>query len=160
MDWSQRCTPSDTDIIVVKDPAVVPTELMIVAGLNGSMLVTPEFVASGGASGAALGFRRAVKIKRAFHMTPDFILQNEILAGHIMTIAEQADSCWTAVSCDELIDLAARRKAREVLAFMTATELDDYPLIQNRFTAQTAIANDFVSKLDPMWRRTGVCTGH
>ena len=40
------------------------------------------------------------------------------------------------MSCDDLIDLAARRKAREVLAFMTATELDDYPFIQNRFTAQ------------------------
>ena len=43
---------TDADIIVVKDPAGIPTELMIVAGLNGSMLATPEFVASGGASGA------------------------------------------------------------------------------------------------------------
>ena len=151
---------TDADIIVVKDPAGVPTELMIAAGLNGSMLVTPEFVASGGARGAALGFRRAVKVKRAFHLTCEFILQNEIVAGHIMSIAEQADSCWTVVSCDDLIDLAARRKAREVLAFMTATELDDYPFIQNRFTAQTAIAHDFVSKLDPMRCRTGVCNGH
>ena len=130
------------------------------AGLNGSMLVTPEFVASGGASGAALGFRRVVKVKRVLHLTCEFILQNEILAGHIMSIAEQADSCWKVVSCDDLIDLAARRKAREVLAFMTATELDDYPLIKNWFTAQTAIANDFVSKLDPMRCRTGVCNGH
>ena len=120
----------DADIIVVKDPANVPTELMIVAGLNGSMLVTPEFVASGGASGAALGFRRAVKVKRAVHLTGEFIEQNEILAAHIMSIASQADSCWTVVSCEDLIDLAARRKAREVLAFMTITELDDYPFIQ------------------------------
>ena len=146
--------------IVVKDPTAVPTELMLVAGLNGSMLVTPEFVASGGASGAALGFRRAVKVKRAFHLTAEFILQNEILAGHIMSIAEQADSCWAVVSCDELIDRATRRKAREVLAFMTYAELNDYPFIKNRFTAQTAIANDFVSKLDPMRCRTGVCNGH
>ena len=75
----------DADIIVVKDPAIVPTEIMIVAGLNGSMLVTPEFVASGGASGAALGFRRVVQVKRAAHLTCEFIMQNEILAGHIMS---------------------------------------------------------------------------
>ena len=144
----------------MKDPAIVPTEITIVAGLNGSMLVTPEFVASGGASGAALGFRRVVKVKRAVHLTGEFIQQNEILVGHIMSIASQADSCWTVVSCEDLIDLAARRKAREVLAFMTITELDDYPLIPNRFTPHTAIAHDFVSKLDPMRCRTGVCNGH
>ena len=66
---------TDADIIVVKGPAGVPMELMIVAGLNGSMLVTPEFVASGGASGAALGFRRVVAVKRAFRLTCQFILQ-------------------------------------------------------------------------------------
>ena len=107
-----------------------------------------------------LGLRRVAKVKHATHLTCEFVLQNENLAGHTMRIAEQADSCWTAVPCDDMIDLAARRKAREVLALMTATELDDYPLIQNRFTAQTAIANDFVSKLGPMRCRTGVCNGH
>ena len=151
---------TDADIIVVQDPADVPEDILIAAGLNGSMLVTPECVASGGASGAALGLRRAVKVKRTVHLTCEFILQNEILAGHNMSIAGQADSCWTLVSCDALIDLAARRKARDVLAFMTATELDDYPIIQNRFTAQTAIAHDFISKLDPIRSRTGVCNGH
>eukprot|EP00974_Lingulodinium_polyedra_P010130 973446-Lingulodinium_polyedra.AAC.1 len=59
-----------------------------------------------------------------------------------------------------MIEFAAKRKAREVLVFMTAAELDDYPFIQNRFTAQTAIANEFVCKLDPMRCRTGVCDGH
>eukprot|EP00974_Lingulodinium_polyedra_P080769 7825866-Lingulodinium_polyedra.AAC.1 len=68
---------------------------MIVAGLNGAMFVTPEFVATGGASGEALGFRRAVKVKRALHLTRAFILQNESLTGHILSIAEQADACWT-----------------------------------------------------------------
>ena len=77
-----------------------------------------------------MGFRRPVKVKSAVHLTAEFIQQNEILAGHIMSIAGEADSCWTAVSCDELIDLAARRKARAVLAFMTIAELDDYRLIK------------------------------
>ena len=64
------------------------------------------------------------------------------------------------MSRDDMIDLAARRKARDVLEFMTVTELYDYLFIPNRFTAQTAIANVFVSKLDPMRCRTGVCNGH
>ena len=117
-------------------------------------------MASGGACGAASGFRRVVKVKRAVHMTCEFILQSEILAGHSMSIAEQADSCWTVVSCDDMFDRATRRKARKVLAFMTATELYGYPNINHGFTAQTAIASDFVSKLEPMRCRTGVCNGH
>eukprot|EP00974_Lingulodinium_polyedra_P010475 1006364-Lingulodinium_polyedra.AAC.1 len=76
---------------------------MIVAGLNGAMLVAPEFVATGGASGAALGCRRVVKVKRALHLTCAFILQNESLTGHILNIFEQADACWTVVSCDDMI---------------------------------------------------------
>ena len=73
---------------------------------------------------------------------------------------EQRDSCWTVVPCDDIIDLATRRKAREVLAFMTAAELDEHPFIRNRFTVQTAIANEIVCKLDLARCRTRVCYGH
>ena len=58
-----------------KDLEDVPTELMIVAGIAGAMLVTPPFVAPGGARGATLDFRRAVKFKRAVHLTCEFMLQ-------------------------------------------------------------------------------------
>ena len=72
----------DADITVAKDTADVSTELIIVAGFASAMLVTPPFVATGGARGVTLGFRRAVKFKRAFHLKCAFMLQNTNLTGH------------------------------------------------------------------------------
>ena len=88
------------------------------------------------------------------------MLHNENLTGHMLRVMEQTDSCWTVASCDDMIDLAARRKAREVPAFMAAAKLDEHPFIRERFTVQTAIANDFVCKLDLARCRAGVRDGH
>ena len=132
---------------------------MTVSGITGAMLVTHPIVASGGARGATLGFRRALKAKRAVHLTCEFMLQSENLTGGMLEVMEQRHSCWTVVSCDDMIDLAARRKAREVSGCMTAAELDEYPFIQSRFTVQTAIANEFVCKLDLARCPAGVCDG-
>ena len=53
------------------------------------------------------------------------------------------------MSGDDTIDLAARRKAREVLACMAAAELDERPFIQNRFTVHTALANELRLQVGP-----------
>ena len=105
-------------------------------------------------------FRRAVTVKHAVHLTCEFMLQNKNLTGRMFKVMEQGDSCWTVVSCVDMIDLAAKRQAREVLAFMTAAELDEHPFIQKRLTVQTAIANSFACKLDLARCRTRVCDGH
>ena len=151
---------SDADVIVVDDPAKAPEEVIIVAGLIGAMVATRAFVETAGATGAALAFRHAISIARSFHMSDKFMFENEDLAGDILAALGRGDCKWKMVTFVQLCDLAARRKAREVFALVANDELEDFNFLQNVANRRTAVANDFVCKLNLDACRTGVCTNH
>ena len=151
---------SDADVIVVDDPAKAPDDVIIVAGLIGAMVATRAFAETAGATGAALSFRRAISIARSFHMSDKFMFENVDLAGDILAALGRGDCKWKMVTFVQLCDLAARRTARELFALVAIDEPEDFKFLKNVANRRTALANDFVCKLNLDACRTGVCTNH
>ena len=151
---------TSADIIVVPDPASADPSTILIAGLIGGWLASPEFAATAGTKGAMLAFRRAVSIPRAFNMTDRFMLQHRELAAEILNVFGRADCKWKLVTAVQLVDMAVARGARETIALVVAGELEEYGFLQHAVTLERAIANEFFCKLVLENCRTGVCTNH
>ena len=153
------------DIIVVDDPACAAPRTIVAAGMTGAPLVTPEYVETNGARGAAIAFTAASKSLRQVHFSEKFMAENIGVCDDVLKVIEVPTSKWKLAAREELQGLLAKpRGAQQVLVFLTQEDLDtnEYDLqgLQHKIRLHDAIWHPCVCKLDQHRCRTGRSLTH